>query len=843
MSLTLIRVVGVVALLGYLALLYPVLRAGRRRASRAFALFFVAAAIWQGGVTVVSFAAAPNVALIAYSITVGLGLGISLFFAQFARDLLGIRSNQWIMPVGYVIFGSMAVWILLGGPYVITEVFRSPVSGLWLPAFGPLMAAYAAVVYIYSGYGAVLLIAHHRQTASALERNRIKYLLIGLLFLVAGSLANLHPALRPYPVDMIMNTFFAFLIAYAILRYQLLDISVVIRKGLLYSILTVTITAVYFLFVFLALNLFHAVTGYQIFLLSLFLAAFTAVAMQPLRDWMQAGLNKRFFREKYDAGLMLKRLSRTAASVLQLDRLTEMILADVTSTMHINSGAFFIIDEKGSQYRLRAYKCLEAVPVNLSLFRADSPVCTWLAVHQTSLSSRVLDMDPGFIGLWAREREDLRRMQAEILVPLLARGKLIGILLLGPKLSELAFSSEEQLVLDTLANQTAVAVENARLFSETVVEKERTATILEQAFAGIILLDGQLKILSLNPAAEAILGFSEQQVIGVSLSDILGQSVLGERGSLRRAITTGERVAPREETLIAGERRREVLLGVTPLRDGYLLSLADITQLKEVERLKSDIVANVSHEFRTPLAIIKAYTELLMDEEPDESVTVRSEYLSVIDAETDRLTGMVSSLLDLARLEAGQGAVAMTTVDLREVVDEAVDLLLSQAHARQIQVEVDVPGDLPPLHGNRDLLFTMARNVLGNAIKFSRAGGSVTVVARQVDDADMLQVTDHGIGIPEAEMSHLFEKFYRGAAATDAGIRGTGLGLVLVKQAVDAHGGAISVESEPGQGARFTIILPIGDGAGISLASDRSVTLPFFQSLAVQVAPETGIGV
>ena len=843
MSLTLIRVVGVVALLGYLALLYPVIRAGRRRASRAFALFFFAAAVWQGGVTVVSFTATPKVALTAYSITVGLGLGISLFFAQFARDLLGVRSHQWIMPVGYVIFGSMAIWIMLGGPYVITEVFRSPVSGLWLPAFGPLMVAYAAVVYLYSGYGAMLLIAHHRRTPSALERNRTKYLLLGLLFLAAGSLANLSPALRPYPVDMVMNAFFAFLIAYAILRYQLLDISVVIRKGLLYSILTATITSVYFFFVFLALNLLHAVTGYQIFLLSLFLAALTAVAMQPLRDWMQAGLNKRFFREKYDAGLMLKRLSRTAATVLQLDRLTEMILADITSTMHISSGAFFIIDEKGGGYRLRTYTGAKPVPVNLTLFRVDSPICVWLAGHQTSLSSRLLDLDPGFIGLWAREREDLRRMQAEILVPLLAHGKLIGILLLGPKLSELAFSSEEQLALDTLANQTAVAVENARLFSETVVEKERTATILEQAFAGIILLDGQLKIVSLNPAAEAILGFSEHQVIGVPLSDILGQSVLGERGSLRRAITTGERVAPREETLVVGERRRDVLLGVTPLRDGYLLSLADVTQLKEVDRLKSDIVANVSHEFRTPLAIIKAYTELLMDEESDEPITVRSEYLSVIDAETDRLTGMVSSLLDLARLEAGQGAVAMTTVDLREVVDEAMDLLLSQAHARQIQVDVDVHGDLPPLYGNRDLLITMTRNLLGNAIKFSRAGGSVAVLARQVDDAVILQVTDHGIGISEDEMSHLFEKFYRGTAARDAGIRGTGLGLVLVKQAVDAHGGTISVVSEPGEGARFTVTLPARNDTETSPGRNGSGGTLLIRVAAVQTAPEPVTGV
>ena len=843
MNLTVIKAVGVFALLGYLVLLLPVLRAARRRANRSFALFFGATLIWQAGVTGVSFSTDPEVALGFYRVTVTLGVALSLLFAQSAREFLGVGTRRWIIQVGYPLFGIMALWVLLGGSEVITSVSHSPVSGLWLPEFGSLAYGYVLFSYLYIAYGTTLLLAQHRRTESVLERNRIKYLLFGLVFLVAGSLANLSPALRPYPVDMIMNAFFAFLIAYAILRYQLLDISVVIRKGLLYSILTVTITSVYFLFVFLALNLFHAVTGYQIFLLSLFLAALTAVAMQPLRDGMQAWLNKRFFREKYDAGLMLKRLSRTAASVLQIDRLTEMILADVTSTMHVSSGAFFIIDEKGGGYRLRTYTGAESVPINLSLFRVDSPICVWLAGHQTSLSSRLLDLDPGFIGLWARERQDLRRMRAEILVPLLARGKLIGILLLGPKLSESAFSSEEQLALDTLANQTAVAVENARLFSETVVEKERTATILEQAFAGIILLDGQLKIVSLNPAAETILGFSEHQVIGVSLSDILGQSILGERGSLRRAITTGERVAPRGETLVIGERRRDVLLGATPLRDGYLLSLADVTQLKEVERLKSDIVANVSHEFRTPLAIIKAYTELLMDEEPDEPTTVRSEYLSVIDAETDRLTGMVSSLLDLARLEAGQGAVAMTTVDLREVVDESLDLLLPQAHARQIQVDLDVPGDLLPLYGNRDLLITMTRNLLGNAIKFSRAGSSVAVLARQVDDAVILQVTDHGIGIPEHELPHLFEKFYRGAAAREAGIRGTGLGLVLVKQAVDAHGGAIAVESESGNGARFTITLPGCNRAEIPPEQAGFGAMLPIGAEAALIAPERHTGV
>jgi PAS domain S-box-containing protein len=813
MNLTAIKAVGVFALLGYLVLLPPMFRAARRRANRSFALFFGATLIWQAGVTGVSFSTDPEVALGLYRVTVTLGVALSLLFAQSAREFLGVSTRRWIIQVGYPLFGIMALWVLLGGSEVITSVSHSPVSGLWLPEFGYLAYGYVLFSYLYIAYGATLLLAQHRRTESVLERNRIKYLLLGLMFLVAGSLANLSPALRPYPVDMIMNAFFAFLIAYAILRYQLLDISVVIRKGLLYSILTVIITAIYFLFVFLALNLFHAVTNYQIFLLSLFLAALTAVAMQPLRDGMRAWLDKRFFREKYDAALMLQRLSRTAASVLQIDRLTEMILADVTSTMHISSGAFFIIDEKGGGYRLRTYTGTELIPADLSLFRVDSPICAWLAGHQTSLSSRVLGLDPGFIGLWTREREDLRRLQAEILVPLLARGKLIGILLLGPKLSELSFSLDEQLVLDTLANQTAVAVENARLFSQTVVEKERTATIVEQAFAGIILLDSQLKIVSLNPAAEAIIGFSAQQVIGMPLNDILGPSVLGEQGSLHRAITTGERVAPRGETLIAGERRRDVLLGVTPLRDGYLLSLADVTQLKEVDRLKSDIVANVSHEFRTPLAIIKAYAELLMDDEQGGVADSRHAYLAIIDAETDRLAGMVSGLLDLARLEAGRDTIIMAPVCLGDIITEVVDRLQPQAHARDLTVSVDIDRDLPVLQANRDLLIALIGNLLGNAIKFSRKGGKVDVTARHVDNLALLRVSDDGIGMTEQDMQHLFEKFHRGSTAKTAGIRGTGLGLVLAKQAAEAHGGTISVESQLGIGTCFTVSLPLGSDA------------------------------
>ncbi len=500
---TVIRVISTIAILCYTLLFILILRDVRRREIRSFIMFLAAMLIWQVGVTAVSFTSNPTVALWGYRVVVGLGGSFGVFYAQFVRDFLGVRSHRWLMRVGYIFAGTVAIWTLSGGPGVITEIYQSPVSSLLLPEFGPIAYLSAAVTYLYLVYSAILLGQHHKRSTSPQMRNRIKYLLLGLLLVFFGSMINLSDTLRPYPIDMVANALNATLIAYAILRYHLLDISVVIRKGLLYSLLTASIGILYFLVVFLALNLFHFSNGYQqVFLLSLFLAALTAVAIQPLRDVIQAWLDRRFFREKYDVGVMLKNLSRTAASVLQIDRLTAMILADVTSTMHVSRGAFFIIDEKGGQYRLQAYIGSEPSIANLSLFRADSPICVWLAVNQTGLSSRIIDTDPSFIALWAREREELKRMQAELLVPMMTRGKLIGILLLGPKLSETAYSSGEQLVLDALANQTAVAVENARLFSEMVVEKERTATILEQAFAGIILLDSELRIVSLNPAAE-----------------------------------------------------------------------------------------------------------------------------------------------------------------------------------------------------------------------------------------------------------------------------------------------------------------------------------------------------
>jgi len=323
------------------------------------------------------------------------------------------------------------------------------------------------------------------------------------------------------------------------------------------------------------------------------------------------------------------------------------------------------------------------------------------------------------------------------------------------------------------------------------------------------VIDSEMRIVTMNPGAEAITGYAAPEGLGKRLPELFGPDMWSEGSLVQAAMASGERVAPAEATLAGGNGARSVLLGVTSLGDGYLLSLADITHLKEVDRLKSGIVANVSHELRAPLASIKAYTELLLDGLEDEDQATRYRFLSVIDRDSDRLSGLISDLLDLSRLEQGTFGLQRQPLSISEVVNDVLSVLDVQARERNIAIHLDLPAHLPMILANRDLMMTMVKNLLSNAIKFSREAGQVDLVARAEGDNLVLDVVNRGLEISSEELPHLFEKFYRTEAARKAGIKGTGLGLVLVKEAVQAHDGTIEVESELGVGTRFTVTLPV----------------------------------
>ncbi|MCS7040094.1 MAG: HAMP domain-containing histidine kinase, partial [Caldilineales bacterium] len=188
--------------------------------------------------------------------------------------------------------------------------------------------------------------------------------------------------------------------------------------------------------------------------------------------------------------------------------------------------------------------------------------------------------------------------------------------------------------------------------------------------------------------------------------------------------------------------------------------------------------------------------------------------LTIINEETDRLVQLVSDLLDLSRLESGHFERKQEPLYLDELVREMAKTLEVQARQADVTLHLDLPDDLPPLLGDRTLLTAVVKNLLGNAIKFSLPGGKVEVKARYGNGTVTLEVQDQGIGIPVEELPHLFTKFYRASTARKAGIRGTGLGLALVKEAVELHHGRVSATSEEGIGSCFRVVLPVMDGFG-----------------------------
>jgi len=276
-------------------------------------------------------------------------------------------------------------------------------------------------------------------------------------------------------------------------------------------------------------------------------------------------------------------------------------------------------------------------------------------------------------------------------------------------------------------------------------------------------------------------------------------------GTIGLDATQNRRVFTTEEIGLAQTIANQVSVALENARL-HQQAMADISTLKEVDRLKSNLVANVSHELQAPLASIKAYTELLIAEAEKTHSGECRDWLAVIDRETDRLTSMINDYLNLSRLESGRFKLVEEPLSLTNLVAEVVTVLGVQAEQRRITIQLEAPPQLPELWADRELVRIAARNLISNAIKFSHEGGHILIRVWLEEAEFKFSVQDEGAGIPDSALPHLFDKFFRVPDTSD--VPGTGLGLALAKEAVTAHGGHIEVQSTPGKGSRFAVTIP-----------------------------------
>jgi PAS domain S-box-containing protein len=342
--------------------------------------------------------------------------------------------------------------------------------------------------------------------------------------------------------------------------------------------------------------------------------------------------------------------------------------------------------------------------------------------------------------------------------------------------------------------------------------EERYRDLFENANDGIYILDRAGRIVSFNRKAEEITGYTLEEVRGQSYTLFLPPGP--ERKKARRAFLKNMRGQPdKTELTIIRKDGREVILELStrPIwQGGQIVGIQgigrDITERKELERLKSDFISTVSHELRTPLTSIKGYVDLVLAGDVGPLTPEQKEFLTIVSQNTTRLTELINDLLEIERLESGRIEFEFAELDLAEVLENVARSLHVNAEQKGLEFLTEIPSGLK-VRGDRERLAQVFLNLLSNAIKYTPAG-TVELRAHQEDDAVVVEVRDTGIGLSESDLQKLFQKFFRSDNPYVRKVGGTGLGLSIAKAIVERHGGTITVTSQLGQGSTFTVRLP-----------------------------------
>ena len=345
------------------------------------------------------------------------------------------------------------------------------------------------------------------------------------------------------------------------------------------------------------------------------------------------------------------------------------------------------------------------------------------------------------------------------------------------------------------------------------------SALIDSTLDGMCLTDAEGNVLISNAPLRRLsleLGLPAEGTVPERLIAVAARTTEPERYRIRmRELGQNPLAASEDEFELRGSGR--VFRGYTaPITDadgrfnGRIWTLREVTADRELDRLRDAFVAAVSHELRTPLTSISGFLEMLRDEEESLGEAGRM-YLDVIRRSTDRLQRLVEDLLLVAQIEAHRLELVLDTVELDDVAAAAVEAALPTAHEREVDLRLQLDG-APTVHADAGRLAQVLDNLISNAVKFTDAGGSVTVSVVKNGAFAQVAVTDTGVGIPRDEQSQLFSSFFRASTATRQAIPGTGLGLVIVRAIVEQHGGTVDLESREGKGTTVTVTLPVDSG-------------------------------
>lgn len=485
-------------------------------------------------------------------------------------------------------------------------------------------------------------------------------------------------------------------------------------------------------------------------------------------------------------------IGKAATGALDLEQLLTQVVQVAANVTGAEQGLLLLLDESGRELYLRAASNVDEALVRKLRVRVDDSI-----LGRVIKSGRPVSL----AGPALQEAASWYPVKALLYVPLIVPpDRIIGVLGVSNQTSERNLAERDVFLLSAMADYVAVAIENARLLSAAESERSKLQAVLNDVEDAVVVLDQDKRVLLCNPAARRYFGIGASPVAGRALSELVRSQALLDL--FEHPPAPGQ---PVRAEVQAGDNR--ILQAQVSAIEGigYAAVMQDITHLKELDRIKSDYVSIVSHDLRTPLTTIRGYVELMAHVGPlNERQT---EFIARALRSIKMISDLIGDLLDIDYIEAGLEQEA-TPCRLDDIVRQVVEALYTIVAEKRHALSVNILPDLPPVMGNTRRLEQVVLNLIGNAVKYTPAGGKINVSLQVEGPYLVLDVTDNGIGIPPEDLPYVFEKFYRVQSHATAAIAGTGLGLSIVRSIVEKYGGRVWVESKPGQGSKFVVLLP-----------------------------------
>lgn len=752
----------------------------------------------------------------------------ALVFPERRRRLAPVLSVIYLLPA-----------LLLGLQILV-------VKGLW--GFRPSLGAritldqydYAYMAFYFLGAGAIFL-RRYMRTPSGVLRQQLKWVTAGTF---AGIVPFLGGYIAPYlwlngivpswtKLCVLSLVLIPLCFGYAIIRYRLMDVDIIFKRGLAYTFATAGVVGAYFGTIALIGVLFHqrlTSAGPTGEVVAIIVAAFL---FQPIRDWVQARLDRFFYRDRLDYRRTLIEFGRTLTNEVKLDRLLSSALDRISQTLLVDRLAIFLEDatvpgrftlsrlKDDSQFLSRSgsrtNQGLSAEELDLSFLDAQRP-----ALHDGCLfyeSARTA----------SKETESVRRaldcLQLNYFIPCRFHDRTVAVLGLGKTVDGDFLSTEDLELLSTIAGYVAVAVENARLYqsleqkaSQVERLKDFSESIIDSLKIGVATVDRESRVESWNPPLEELLDVKRDEAIGRKLYELVPSDLAAEIAS--RSIDGHVSGIYKFPLNARGGRRLVLNVSIAPLvgkdgaRLGRLILLDDITQrvrleeqILQTEKLTSLglLAAGVAHEVNTPLAVISNYIQMLAKQIPGDDPRQRT--IERIVKQTFRASEIVNNLLNFSRT----GGSEFREVDLNAVLEETLTLVQHPLRTVRVNVLRNFGTELPLVLGSTTRLQQVFLNLFMNARDAMPEGGMLEVRTGAHNGSVEVEVTDTGMGIPPENLNRIFDPFF----TTKASGRGTGLGLSVSYGIIKEHAGKMDVHSTPGKGTSFRLEFPVARKAAV----------------------------